>query len=172
MIIGKISENREALIELEVIGVNWQQRIVATIDTGFDGYLTLSLYMINQLGLRPAGYRQAILGDGNRVVFNLFRARVVWVSKTREVPVLQVEGDPLVGMALLDGNRVIMNVVKDGQVRIENLPLVEMFLQIRIEDNWHFISSMSSNVTRKCQTMNLMKSIGYVVKSLQDSIMM
>jgi predicted aspartyl protease len=51
MIIGKISENREALIELEVIGVNWQQRIVATIDTGFDGYLTLPLYMINRLGL-------------------------------------------------------------------------------------------------------------------------
>ena len=102
--------------------MNWQQRIVATIDTGFDGYLTLPLYMINRLGLRPAGYRQAILGDGNRVVFNLFRARVVWVSKTREVPVLQVDGDPLVGMALLDGNRVIMNVVKDGQVRIENLP--------------------------------------------------
>ena len=122
MIIGKISENREALIELEVIGVNWQQRIVATIDTGFDGYLTPPLYMINRLGLRPAGYRQAILGDGNRAVFNLFRARVVWVSKTCEVPVLQVEGDPLVGMALLDGNRVIMNVVKDGQVRIENLP--------------------------------------------------
>jgi hypothetical protein len=108
------------------------------------------------------------------VVFNLFRARVVWVSKTLEVPVLQVEGDPLVGMVLLDGNRVIMNVVKDGQVRIENLPLVEMFYRMlfRIEDNWHFINSMSSNVTRKCQTMNLMKSIGYVVKSLQDSIMM
>ena len=121
MIIGKITENREALIDLEVIGVNWRQSIVATIDTGFDGYLTLPLYLINRVGLRPAGYRQATLGDGNRVVFNLFRAKVVWLSITREVPVLQVDGDPLVGMVLLDGNRLIMDVVKDGQVSIENL---------------------------------------------------
>ena len=71
MIIGKITKNREAVIELEVIGTNWQNTIEVSIDTGFDGYLTLPLYLINRLGLRQAGYRQAILGDGNKVVFNL-----------------------------------------------------------------------------------------------------
>lgn len=70
MIIGRISENREDLIELEVIGVNWQQNIEAAIDTGFDGHLSLPLYLIRRLGLGPVGYRQVILGDGNRVVFN------------------------------------------------------------------------------------------------------
>ena len=121
MITGKITKNREAVIELEVIGTNWQDKIEASIDTGFDGYLTLPLYLINRFGLQQAGYRQAILGDGKKVVFNLYRVRIIWHGQVREVPVLQADGGPLVGMALLNGSRVIMNVVEDGQVRIENL---------------------------------------------------
>lgn len=121
MIIGKITENREAVIELEVIGPDWQDEIEVSIDTGFDGYLTLPLYLINRLGLRQAGYRQAILGDGKKVVFSLYRVRIIWHGQVREVPVLQADGGPLIGMALLNGSRVIMNVVKDGQVKIEKL---------------------------------------------------
>ena len=56
------------------------------------------------------------------VVFELYRANVLWHGKEREVPVLRTDGGPLVGMALLDGNRVILDVVKDGDVRIEILP--------------------------------------------------
>ena len=60
MIIGRITENREAIIELEVFGLNWQEKIKVAIDTGFDGYLTLPLNLINRLKLRRAGHRQAM----------------------------------------------------------------------------------------------------------------
>lgn len=42
MIIGKITANREAISELEVIGSNQKkEKVEAVIDTGFNGYLTL-----------------------------------------------------------------------------------------------------------------------------------
>lgn len=121
MIIGKITENQEAIIEVEVVGSSRQAKIEVVIDTGYDGYLTLPINLINRLGLRQAGYRQAILGDGNMVVLELYRARVLWHCKELEVPVLRTNGGPLVGMALLNGNRVILDVVKYGDVRIEIL---------------------------------------------------
>ena len=42
MITGKVTMNREAIIELEIIGSAKQtQQVDAVIDTGFNGYLTL-----------------------------------------------------------------------------------------------------------------------------------
>ena len=121
MIVGKITNNQEAIIELEIIGLNWREKIEVVIDTGFDGYLTLPGDLINRLGLRRAGRRHAILGDGNVVALELYRAKVLWHDEEHEVPVLRTDGGPLVGMALLEGNRVILDVVTDGTVRIDVL---------------------------------------------------
>lgn len=41
MITGKIVDNQEAIIELEVIGINRPEKIEVVIDTGFTGELTL-----------------------------------------------------------------------------------------------------------------------------------
>ena len=82
MIIGRITENQEAIIELEVVRSNRQEKIEAVIDTGYDVF-TLSINLINRLGLRQARYRQAILGDGNMVIFELYRAKVLWHGKVR-----------------------------------------------------------------------------------------
>ncbi len=105
MILGKVSENREAVIELEVLGLNRWMKIEVVIDTGFDGYLTLPSNLINRLNLRQAGHRQVILGDGNMVVFKLYRAKVLLHGVEREVPVLSSDGGPLIGMALLNNSK-------------------------------------------------------------------
>ncbi|MBT9161314.1 MAG: hypothetical protein AAGB97_09515 [Dehalococcoidia bacterium] len=40
MITGKVTANREAVIELEVVGSNQRkEKVEAVIDTGFNGYL-------------------------------------------------------------------------------------------------------------------------------------
>jgi predicted aspartyl protease len=41
MIKGKITAYQEAVVELEVSGLNSSAKIEAVIDTGFTGYLTL-----------------------------------------------------------------------------------------------------------------------------------
>ena len=43
-------------------------------------------------------------------------------SRWVEVLVLQADGEPLVGMALLYGSRVVLHVVDDGDVLIEPWP--------------------------------------------------
>lgn len=92
MIVGKITDNQEAIIELEIIGLNWREKIEVVVDTGFDGHLTLPSDSINRLGLRRAGRRYAILGDGNTVALELYRTKVLWHGEEREVPVLRTDG--------------------------------------------------------------------------------
>lgn len=123
MIHGKVSTNREATIELNVSGPNRQlQRTEVVIDTGFNGYLTLPKNLIHDLKLPFVGNRRATLGDGNTVVLDVYLATVSWHGKAREVLALQADGGPLLGMSLLAGNRVTLDVVDDGDVVVDELP--------------------------------------------------
>ena len=122
MIIGKVTTYQEAVIELEVVGLNQQTRIEAVIDTGFTGYLTLPSMLIDRFKLQQVGEQITILGDENRVVLKRFVAKVLWHGAERNVYVLQAEGGPLIGMSLLYGSRLILDVVTDGEVTIEALP--------------------------------------------------
>ena len=123
MISGKVSTNREATIELDVSGPDQQRRQAeAVIDTGFNGFLTLPESLISDLKLPMVGNRRATLGDGNIVVLDVYLGTVSWHGREREVLVLQAEGGPLLGMSLLEGNRVTLDVVDDGTVVIDELP--------------------------------------------------
>ena len=122
MIIGKITANREAISELEVIGSNQKkEKVEAIIDTGFNGYLTLPNDLINYLNLQLAGSRHVTLGDGNVVVLDVYLAKVSWHEQEREVLALQADGGPLIGMSLLYGSRLVLEVINNGNVTIESL---------------------------------------------------
>ena len=121
MITGKITIHQEAVIELEVVGLNQPARIEAVIDTGFTGYLTLPSTLIDRLKLQQAGEQITILGNENRVVLKRHVAKVLWHGAERNVYVLQAEGGPLIGMSLLYGSRLILDVVTDGNVTIDAL---------------------------------------------------
>ena len=122
MIKGKITAYQEAVIELEVIGLNQPSRIEAVIDPGFTGYLTLPSMLIDRLKLQQAGEQITILGDENRVVLKRYVAKVLWHGAERNVYVLQAEGGPLIGMSLLYGSRLILEVVTGGDVTVDALP--------------------------------------------------
>ena len=123
MMTGKVTFNRKAIIELKIIGSNREQETVeAIIDTGFNGDLTLSSDLIYRLKFQPVGNRHVTLGDGSMVILDVYLGKVLWHGQEREVLVLQSEGGSLVGMSLLYGNRVILEVVNDGDVRIDSLP--------------------------------------------------
>nr|MBC8228759.1 clan AA aspartic protease [bacterium] len=52
----------------------------------------------------------------------VYLAKVLWHNQEREVLVLQADGGPLVGMSLLYGSRVTLDVVDGGDVIIDILP--------------------------------------------------
>jgi clan AA aspartic protease len=122
VITGVINADREAILPLEVIGTGGaRQEVTFTIDTGFNGYLTLPEPLITSLGLSLVGNRRATLGDGSIVTFDTFLASVDWDGSEREVLVLQADVNAVLGMALLYGSRVTIDVVDGGVVAFETI---------------------------------------------------
>jgi predicted aspartyl protease len=65
---------------------------------------------------------RALLADGTESVFDIYEATVVWDGRPRRVAVDAADIEPLVGMRLLNGYELTMQVVVGGQVRITALP--------------------------------------------------
>jgi clan AA aspartic protease len=123
MITGTVTPFREARISLRVRGPGGQEVILdAVIDTGFNRYLTLPPSLISTLGLSFEAPAQATLADGSIVWMNYYRAAVSWEGNDRQIPVLESDGGPLVGMALLYGHELRIQVVDGGLVSIDALP--------------------------------------------------
>jgi len=122
MISGRI-RNLEAIIELEVSSPGQPpQQIEAVIDTGYNGYLTLPSQLVSVLQLPFAGHRRGTLADGSVIRLDVYLASVVWHGRQKDVLISQAVGTPLIGMSLLEGSRLTMNVVDGGDVTIEESP--------------------------------------------------
>ena len=117
-----MNQGREAIIGVVVGHSNLPKQMVeAVIDTGFTGFLSLPLSIINSLGL-PWHFRDmGTLGDGSEVIFDMYKATVIWDGKTQIIDVAASDADPLVGMSLLYGFKVQMEVIERGVVIIEAL---------------------------------------------------
>ena len=119
MICGKVTELLEAVIPLPVFGRgNLRVEIDAVIDTGFNGFLTLETSVIQTLQLVSAGSRRATLADGSVAALPVYIGNVEWHRGVREVLVIGAAGGALVGMSLLNGSRIVLDVVANGDVSI------------------------------------------------------
>ncbi len=111
---------REARIRLTVKGRRRQDRdIEAVVDTGYTYALTLPPALIALLGLRWQTVERAVLADGSICTFRVYEARVVWDGKVRSILVDEADTEPLVGMKLLQGFEVRMQVRARGKVTIK-----------------------------------------------------
>ncbi len=123
MIQGVITPDREAVIRLRVSGPGGnEEEIDAAIDTGFNDFLTLPPAFIAQLGLLFAAPTQATLADGSIVQMDYYQATILWDGQPRNVLALAANGGPLVGMSLLYGSRLTLDILDGGPVIIEALP--------------------------------------------------
>ncbi len=123
MIAGTVSANHEAIIPFTVVGPTGRKRRVnAVIDTGFDRWLTLPPALIAQLGLPFRRRDRMVLADGSLCVFDLHEATVLWDGRQRRITVHKADATPLVGMALLEGYQLNMQVRVGGKVTLKPLP--------------------------------------------------
>jgi clan AA aspartic protease len=122
MITGVVTTAREAVLTLTVRGPTGQaQEIQAVVDTGFDGSLTLPSDLNAALGLPWRRRGRALLADGSESVFDIYEATVMWDSSPRRISVDEVEILPLVGMSLLYGYELTVQVIEGGKVVIKPL---------------------------------------------------
>jgi clan AA aspartic protease len=122
MIRGQVTADREAVIELTVRGPQGDEQTIETVvDTGFTGALTLPLPLILTLGLFYQNSTPAILADGSVVMCDAYEATVVWEGQARNITLHEAPGGALLGMALLYGSRMTLEIVDGGPVTIESL---------------------------------------------------
>ncbi len=58
----------------------------------------------------------AALADGSRILLDVYRAVVLWDGSERDIDVLAMGSEPLIGMSLLDGSDVRLQVTDGGLV--------------------------------------------------------
>jgi clan AA aspartic protease len=96
----------------------------AIVDTGFNGWLSLPSDLITELNLQWKRRGRAILGDGSECVFNIYEAVLVWDGNLLTIPVDEADSEPLVGMSLMEGYQLIVQVFEGGRVELSKLNTV------------------------------------------------
>jgi clan AA aspartic protease len=119
MITGTVNADFEPIIPLSICradGEVFTQE--AIVDTGFNGWLSLPPDEIAELNLRWKRRGRAILGDGSECVFNVYEVVVIWDGELHTIPVDEADSDPLVGMSLMEGYQLTIQVSEDGYVEL------------------------------------------------------
>jgi clan AA aspartic protease len=122
MISGRVNLHREAVVRLSLRSPQGrEQEIEAVIDTGFNGDLTLPPDLIAELSLPFRRNGRAVLGDGSEVTFNIHEAVILWDGRPRRIIVDVADTDPLLGMGLLYGHELNLQVIEGGEALIKSL---------------------------------------------------
>lgn len=122
MLTGSVNRNLLATISVSVNGpTGIAEPVDAAIDTGFTGFLTMPADVIRRLQLKFAGFGSAQLADGSASTFRRFEASVRFGMAIVDVLVLESKGGPLLGMSMLKGHRLTIDVVQGGAVSVTGL---------------------------------------------------
>jgi clan AA aspartic protease len=119
MITGIVNVDFEPIIALSICSSD--KKICtqdAIVDTGFNGWLSLAPDLIAQLNLEWKRRGRAVLGDGTECVFDVYEAVVVWDENLLIIPIDEADSEPLVGMSLMEGYQLTVQVFEGGHVEL------------------------------------------------------
>ena len=120
MILGVVNAAHEAVVALSLQGPAGQsQEIEAVVDTGYSGFLTLPTALVAELGLPFAYIGQAFLANDDEVSFDVHDVTVLWDGNARRIEADATGSTPLLGMLMLDGHNLNIDVEDGGRVVIQ-----------------------------------------------------
>lgn len=120
MIEGMVTAAHEAVVPLSLQAPGGRtEDIKAVVDTGYSGFLTLPVALGGDLGLPFAYVGQAFLANDDKVEFNVHDVTVLWDGQSRHVRADATGSTPLVGMAMLNGHNLNVDVAVGGRVVIQ-----------------------------------------------------
>ena len=120
MIQGEVNAAYEAVVTLPLQDPEGRTRdIEAVVDTGYSGFLTLPPGLVDELGLPFAYMGQECLANDDEVDFDVHYVTVLWDGQPRDIEADATGSTPLVGMLLLDGHNLNIEVESGGRVVIQ-----------------------------------------------------
>ena len=120
---GLVNARHEAVIRLRVRGSGGPELALdVLVDSGCALPLTLPTEAVASLGLVRQTSSDAVMADGSVRQCEVFAAEVEWDGVWRPVLVSALGDEPLLGMPLMAGHRLCIDVVPGGPVEIELLP--------------------------------------------------
>ena len=123
MIAGNVGVRGDLLVPIRLLDANGHvHRVEAVVDTGFNGYLALPSDLIHQLGAHATEPVDMGLATDLVVTVDSFEGIVLWRGERRSVEILEAEGDPLIGTALLWDSLLTAEMTDNGAVTIGPLP--------------------------------------------------
>ena len=126
MIKGTVARNSggglEAWVAVSVMDADGElQQCEVIVDTGFTGCLVLPEAEIQRLGLVRAGSQYSVIASGSEAEFDYYETSVLWHGRLHEIEVFQSIDQPLLGMELLEGSRVLVDAWDGGEIVIEEV---------------------------------------------------
>jgi len=123
MIRGSVDSEKHAVLSLELCDSNGQiMAVSAVIDTGYDGVLTITPDIAANLHCPFRETRTYELGNGELVDFPIHDVTLIWDGQTRDVAAIVTSGGVLIGMSLLHGFTLFIDVIDGGEICIEPRP--------------------------------------------------
>jgi clan AA aspartic protease len=122
-VIGRVNADLVTTLALTVRDAPGQPHpFDAVVDTGFNGFLTLPPAEVAALGLPWLSRLQGQRAHGSLHPFDVNTAKVDWDGQPREIKVDAADAQPLLGMALLNGSELRVEVKTGGAVSVAGLP--------------------------------------------------
>jgi clan AA aspartic protease len=121
MMQGRVVQGRATIPIMFLLPEQPNFSIGFVIDTGFNDHLTLPQQAVNAMNLQLYSSMLARLADGREVLVPIHVATIIWNAEEKRVPVLATGIKPLLGTALLNEFKLIIDFVEDGLVSIEKV---------------------------------------------------
>ena len=120
MLEGSVNHLMQAVVPVRLYGPNNQfEDVSAMIDTGFSGALVVPVDLVQMLGLDFVSSVLVELADGTIKENDRYEAEVDWMGRRKLIAVTAVECDTLLGMKLLAGHQLFIDVRPGGKVEIQ-----------------------------------------------------
>jgi predicted aspartyl protease len=111
MMHGLVNINYEPVLRLEIEdGQGQVHKMDVVINTGFSGFLGLPYSLIADLNL----VRSPISEES-------YEATIIWNEEYQQIVVTPVETEPIIGIALLEGYTLQIQVMQHGLVTLERV---------------------------------------------------
>jgi len=124
MITGIVNSKGKSILRL-VVGDRGEQKILWLFSIlylmALPGFLTLPHATIVTLDLKWRGSEDVVLGDGCTQRFDVYSARIIWDGKFRPIKVNEADTDSLVGLGLLHGYQICIQITDGGSVKIRSI---------------------------------------------------